>query len=377
MKKNIYTFVIVVVAIFSLTTQSFSETLEAVQGNHHGRHLKRELKAYFNDLADQKLYSGSVLIARNGRVLLKKGFGLANYETGKPNTPRTAYAIASMTKAFTAMSILMLEERGLLSVDDKLSAYFPDYPNGDNITLKNLLKMNAGIGAMFEADDPVVWANVSDLHTTGQLFQYFLNDPIFFEPGTQWNYCNSCYVLLGMIIEQVSNVSFGDFVKINITEPLNMNTTSYDPEGLDFANKRAVPYDNLNSGPPPISVYFHPTLVYSAGAIFSTVTDMYKWDRALYTEQLISQEHLDEMFTPGLGNYGYGWYVETMDVCGETHNLMWHWGSYLGYHGFIGRLVDDDVFIIMLQNTTSPDLYNSAILMPKARDVAEIIFGNN
>ncbi|MCP4157883.1 MAG: beta-lactamase family protein, partial [bacterium] len=318
--------------------------------------------------------SGSVLITKDGQVLLKEGYGTADYETGRPNRPNTIYAIASMSKAFTSMSVMILEERGLLSVNDTLDLYIADYPNGENITLHHLLRMNAGIGVMLDADDPVVWANISNYHTPMELLQYFRDDSPLYEPGTQWNYCNSCYVLLGIIIEQVSGVTYGEFIRTNILDPLKMNHTSYDPLGIDFSHK-AVGYDNLSTTPPPVSAYLHPSVTYSAGAIFSSINDMFKWQEAfdMKKQELVTAETLQRMFTPGLGNYGYGWYIEYIDVCGQERKLYWHWGSYLGYHGFIGRLDDDGIFVLIQQNITSPSLYDQAVLMPKFKEVVEII----
>lgn len=348
---------------------------EAAHGNGMGQ-VKVELRDYFRALADQGLFSGSVLVAKDGKVILKEGLGIADYETGRVNSPGTAYAIASMSKAFTAMSILMLEERGLLRIEDKVSDYLPDYPDGENISIRQLLNMTAGLDDFF--DDPELWAgNFALYHTPEEMYQYFIDETPYFAPGTEWSYCNSCYIVLGSILEQVSGMSYREFLQENILGPLKMNHTSYDPDEVDFMNKRAVGYDNLATLPPPLSIYLHPTVAYTAGGIFSTVTDMYKWDRALYTEQLVSAETMEKIFTPGMGDYGFAWYIDELEVCGQNHKLAWHWGSYLGYHGFIGRMVDDDVFIMILQNTTSPDLLDQNVLRPTVQDVASIIFNND
>ncbi|MCP4151444.1 MAG: beta-lactamase family protein [bacterium] len=373
MSKTIITVLVTMLALWSFTVDVFAEA----PGNTQGKQFKRaakSLRGYFRKMEKNGELSGSVLITKDGQVLLKEGYGTADYETGRPNRPNTMYAIASMSKSFTAMSILMLEEQGLLSVNDTLDLYFADYPNGENITLKHLLKMNAGIGTMFEADDPVVWANISNYHTPMELLQYFRDDPPLYDPGTQWNYCNSCYVLLGIIIEQITGVTYGEFIRTNLLNPMKMNHTSYDPLGTAFPQK-AVPYDNLDTNPPPVSAYFHPTVTFSAGAIFSNVNDMYKWQKAfdMDKEILVSAESIQQMLTPGLGNYGYGWYIENIDICGQERKLYWHWGSYLGYHGFIGRLDDDGIFVYIQQNITSPSLYDQTILMPKFKDVVEII----
>ncbi|MCP5106326.1 MAG: beta-lactamase family protein, partial [bacterium] len=351
MKKTFMKTFVCLLVVWSLTVFTFAAPTPPgqTQGDNLGQ-VKKELRDHFRGLTDQGLFSGSVLVAKDDRVLYKEGLGVADYDTGQVNTPTTVYAIASMSKAFTAMSIMMLEERGLLSVNDKLSDYFPDYPYGDDITIHQLLNMSAGIPDFFT--NIIASGNFSNYHTPEEMLQYFVDDPLVHEPGNGWAYCNSCFMFLGMIIEQVSGLTYRDFLQENIFDPLKMKHTSYEPNDLDFANKRAVGYDHIDVLPPPVSPYLNAGVAYSAGGVFSTVTDMYKWHRALETEQLLSAETLRKIFTPGLGNYGYGWYIEYHDISGQERKLVWHWGSYLGYHGFIGRFVEDDVFIMLLLNFT-------------------------
>jgi CubicO group peptidase (beta-lactamase class C family) len=369
MNKIVSRRLIIVLIILGFTSFTFVNSLAALGHGHGTGHVKKQLRGYFEGLTAQGLFTGAVLVAKNGKILLKRGFGIADYDTGKPNTPKTVYSIASMTKAFTAMSIMMLEERGLLSVNDRLSDYFPDYPRGDDITIHQMLNMTAGIHGFF--DDEALWANISTYHEPEDMLQYFIDDPLDFEPGTQWAYCNSCYVLLGIIIEKVSGMTYRDFIKENILCPLRMRHTSYDPEGMDFLNRKAVGYDTIATLPPPISFYLHPTIAYSAGGIFSTVTDMYKWAKSLETDMLVTNETLERIVTPGLGNYGYGWYIENHEVAGLSRKMIWHWGSYVGYHGFIARFVDDDLFIIMLLNISAPNDVPYQLL-PFVKGAAEI-----
>jgi CubicO group peptidase (beta-lactamase class C family) len=334
-----------VLVIWSLTTVTF-----AGHGKGYG-HVKKQLQDYFQQEADAKALSGSVIIAKEGKILLKKGFGLADYEIGKPNNPGTVFAIASMTKAFTSMSIMILEERGLLSVNDLVSDYVPEYPNGDQMTIHNLLGMTAGIPNFL-----LYVVEIGQLHTPEDLFESFMYEPLAFEPGTQYEYCNSCYVLLGMIIERVSGMTYRDFINTNILEPLNMRHTCYDPYDLEFLYKRAIGYDDITVDPPIFTTFLSASVAYSAGGIYSDVKDMYRWAQSLYTEQLVSSETLDRIFTPGFGDYGYGWWIDTLEINGEPHRHMWHWGSYWGFHGIISRLVDEKITCIILLNTTTPYL---------------------
>jgi CubicO group peptidase (beta-lactamase class C family) len=356
MKRNTFKMFVSLLVIWALSSFTYAQVSEAQC--HHNGHLKRQLDAYFDNLTEQKIFSGSVLIAKEGKILLKKGYGKANYETGKPNKPETVFAIASMSKAFTAMSIMILEERGLLSVNDTVDQYIPGYPNGDNITIHQLLRMTVGIPNFLV----YIWDEIDQFHTPEELLQSFINEPTEFEPGTQYSYCNSCYILLGLIIEKTSGMCYRDFVTENIFKPLGMKHTFYDPYDMEMLNKRAIGYDDISVDPPVLSGYLHASNAYSAGGIFSTVTDMYKWDQALYTEQLVSFETLERIFAPGIGEFGwtyaYGWIIKTLEINGESHWRVYHEGGYLGFHSIISRLVDDKITFIILANISDPAPYD-------------------
>ncbi len=333
--------------------------------------VKQELNAYFSRLEEAKTFSGAVLIARQDRVIFKKGYGMANYEAGIPNTPHTVFAMASLTKAFACMSIMMLEERGLLSVDDTIAAHIPGFPNGDRVTIHHLLSHSAGL---FEyLYNPDIWANIDRYHTPEELLLYFMNEPLQFEPGSRFEYSNSNYITLGNIIERVSGLPFRDFVRINILDPLKMKHTGYDPLETDYFPNRAIGYDLID--PPLAAMYCHPSIPYTAGAMYSTVLDLYKWDQALYTERLVSNATLQRIFTPGHGDYGYAWYIDELDVNGLPHKQIWHWGAYFGFHGYISRLVDDRVTVILLLNV-SPTLGTPDELRPIVQDAVGIVLDN-
>jgi CubicO group peptidase (beta-lactamase class C family) len=365
MKRIIVATLVCLFAVWGGTGFSFAKT-----GIHNGYgRVTQALNDYFTGLAAAENFSGSVLVAKEGKILLQKGYGMANVESGIANTPNTVHAIASLTKAFTSMSIMMLEERGLLSVDDPVSKYVPELLHGDRITVHQLLNHTSGL--YLYVYHPLLWPNKDNFHTPDQLLDYYMYEPLRFEPGAQWEYCNSGYVTLGIIIERVSGMSYRDFIKKNILQPLKMKHTSYDPYETDFLDK-AIGYDDIAADPPLRAPYFHPSIPFSAGAVYSTVRDMYRWDQALYTDQLVSYVTLERMFTPGLGNYGYGWYSDTLEVDGRGHKHIWHWGAYFGFHGYFSRLVDDNVTVILLRNT-SPVLGIQDELRPIAARAAGIV----
>lgn len=354
----------VIVLVLGLSIMIF-----AGNGNGYGP-VKRELNAYFNRLAVEENFNGTVLVAKEGKVILEKGYGMANIEEGIANKPATAFQIASMSKAFASMSIMMLKERGLLSLNDTLDQYIPEIPYSDGITIHHLLNHTSGIYEYTYNND--VWTNANNFHSPQDLLEYFIHEPASFAPGTGWEYCNSAYIVLGIIIEEVSGMPLGDFIKQNILEPLKMRTTAYDPYEVEFMDRRAVGYDDISVYPPVHTMYLHPTIPYIAGAMYSTVRDLYKWDRAMYTEKLVSFESLRQMFTPGLGDYGYGWYIDNLKVNGRDHKHIWHWGAIFGFHSFFSRLVDDKVTIIILRNTTYV-LGTQDELRPIATRAAEIV----
>jgi len=358
---------IILLVIVSLTTFAFAKN-----GNGHiYGPVKQQLDAYFSQLEEAKTFTGSVLVAKEGKVIFKKGYGMANYEAGIANKPATVMAIASLTKAFTSMSIMMLEERGLLSTDDTIADYIPEFPNGDQVTLHHLLSQSSGL---FEyLYNPDIWANIDQYHNPEDLLEYYMYEPLQFTPGSRHEYSNSNYITLGIIVERVSGMTFRDFIKVHILDPLKMKHTSYDPFETDFPDK-AIGYDMID--PPLVSMYCHPSIPFTAGAIYSTVLDMYKWEQALYTEKLVSFETLQKMFTPGHGDYGYGWYINDLDVNGEMHKHIWHWGAYFGFHSFISRLVDDKITVILLLNI-SPPLGTPDELKPLVQEAAGIVLQNN
>jgi len=335
-------------------------------------HARQEIDDYFSRLTADGLFSGSVLVAREGKVILSKGYGLANYETGDRNRPRTVFAIASLTKAFTAMSVVMLAEAGLLSLEDPVAWYVDDFPGGEAITLRHLLNQTSGLYEYL--DNPLLWQNASLPHTPEELLDYFIHEPLSFTPGTRFEYCNPNYVTLGLIIERVSGLPYRDFLRLHILEPLGMDRTGYDPEETDFPD-RAVGYEDPFTDPPLLPIYFHPTVPYAAGAMVSTVEDLYRWDQALYSDGLVPFERLEEMFTPGLGDYGQGWYSDELDIAGEAHRQVWHWGAYFGFHGYFARFVDDRVTVILLSNL-APPTYTPEDLKPAVVRVAEILFAD-
>lgn len=375
MKRNTFRMFLSLLVIWAFASFSFAE-VSGAQSLHYG-HLKRQLDAYFTQQMEDGALSGSVLVAKDGKILLKKGYGMADYEEGKANNPETIFAIGSMSKAFTAMSIMMLEERGLLDVNETIDQYLPWFPNGDLITIHQLMNHTSGLYLYVNNMDSPLWENenYSKFHYPDDLLQYFMYEPLGFVPGSQWEYCNSAFVVLGVIIEELSGMTYGDFLEANIFKPLGMKHTFYDPYEIAFQNKRATGYDDISTYPPIPPLDFHDSIAYSAGGIYTTIKDLYKWDQALNTDRLVSYDSLARLFTPGLEDYGYGWWIQNLENNGLMHKHIWHAGAYLGFHSQISRFVDDNITVIILSNTTAPNenFYTFDVKL-MAQDAAGIIF---
>jgi len=314
-------------------------------------YAQKEMARQIDRLCIERNFNGAILVANQGRIILSKGYGLANSKDETPNSPDTVFRIGSLTKQFTAAAILLLEERGALKVDDPLSRYIPDYPNGDRITLHNLLTHTSGIPEYI----PLV--NLADDHpyTPTELIDLFRNEPLSFNPGEKFTYSNSNYILLGYIIEQVSGMAYEDFLEENIFKPLGMNDTGYDHN--DPSPKKAVGYDNVQEARE--SSHINMAIPYAAGGLESAVGDLYKWVEALDGTALLSEESLDKMFTPYLNDYAYGWILNHYSKTEMSHS-----GKINGFGANIWRDTGRDNVVIILTNKalTNPVVLNDKIV---------------
>ena len=288
-------------------------------------------------------FSGAVLVARDGRVLVSKGYGMANFETETPNTPQTIFRLGSITKQFTATAILMLQEQGKLSVQDSICKYVADCPAAwQPITLHHLLSHTGGVPNFTSFPD---YQKTMALPTTVEgLIARFKDQPLDFQPGEKWSYSNSGYVLLGHVVEKVSGQSYEAFLQERIFAPLGMKNTGYDHNATVLPRRAAgyMPQGNMMLN----ARYLDMTIPFSAGALYSTVEDLYLWDQALYTEKLLSKKSLDAMFTPVKNNYGYGWGIDTH----QGLKRIAHSGGIDGFVTFIARYPEAKAVVIVLCN---------------------------
>ena len=329
--------------------------------------IDARVEDYMKAAVKAKHFSGSILIARNGQPLVSKGYGMANYELDVPNTPQTVFRIGSMTKQFTAMSIMMLQERGKLRVGDSIGKYLKACPIAwRTITIRHLLTHTSGIPNYTSLPDFKKAAALPVTHE--QMVGRFKPLPLEFKPGESFNYSNSNYYLLGLIIEKTSGQSYEAFLRKNIFVPLGMKQSGIDNQRRLVENRAGGYFQQ--DGLVVNDAYQDMSQAFAAGALLSTPRDLLLWDRALYTEKLISRASRHQMFTPfkeqspGEG-YAYGWVVSRQ----FGRPQIAHGGSVSGFSSYIARFPSDRVTVIVLGNKSN--VLSSGI----AQDLSAIIFG--
>jgi CubicO group peptidase (beta-lactamase class C family) len=297
------------------------------------------VKAY----TDNKQFMGSVLVARDGRVLLDKGYGYANLEWNIPNDPDTVFRLGSVTKQFTAAAILLLEERGKLRTSDLVSTYLPDAPAAwAKITIFNLLTHTSGIPNYTELSDLPTFKLLPT--TPAQLVARFEAKPLDFQPGEKWAYSNSNYALLGLLIEKVSGQTYADFLQQNIFTPLKMSHSGYDTSAAIIPH-RASGYGMGPRGPQN-AAYLDMTVPYAAGALYSSTRDLRLWEEALYGGRLLSAASLKKMTTPFLNNYAMGLAVGQWG----GHAFFSHSGGIDGFNTYLTYYPDEKMTVVVLGN---------------------------
>lgn len=298
---------------------------------------------YLNALAGQKRFTGSVLVARDAKVIFTKGYGLANVELDVPNTPQTKFRLGSITKQFTATAILLLQERGKLSVSDPICKYIDNCPAAwSEVTIHHLLSHTGGIPNFTSFPDylPKMMMRV----TTQEMIARFKDKPLDFKPGEKWDYSNSGYFLLGAIIEKVSGESYESFLRKNIFDPLKMTATGYDHFETILKN-RATGY-SMTMGKMVNSAFIDMTQPYSAGSLYSTVEDLFAWNEALYSGKVLSAKSFEAMTTPVKNNYAYGLGVEPK----TSRKIISHGGGINGFATYLARFPDEKITIVVLRN---------------------------
>lgn len=317
--------------------------------------LAEKVDSYMNTVE----YHGVVFVAQEGEVIFEKAYGFSDHQTEEANRTDTIFELGSITKQFTAVAIMQLKEQGLLTLDDPLSLYIPEYPNAEQITIRQLLNMTSGIpdyvtsGALgvgldtasefsFELLEQVKIIMTSQ-YTHAQIVEAISGYELLFEPGTDYSYSNTNYYFLGMIIEELSGVSYFDYLEQNFFVPLGMQSTSTDP--ADLTSSGAIILQNGEIYLPSQDR----TLSYAAGVICSTAEDLYRWETDVLNGKILAEESWKEVFAAGEFDYGFGWSIGP--------DCYYHGGATAGFNTMVMILPDTDTVIIALSNTQGPDMF--------------------
>ena len=362
----------------------------AVPANGQDRRVTR-LREYFTAAANLGQFNGSVLIAERGKVLADTAYGFADMELGVRNTPDTRFRVASVTKQFTAMAIVMLAEDGKLNIADPISKYLDSLPpSWAGITIHQVLRHTSGISDYEEWFDGYTTQAYSDYmsqaHAPARILRDAKSRPLDHEPGSKFRYSNSAYIILGFIIERAAGMPYADFLRTRIHQPLGMTLSDQDRSDEIIANRAqgyrlrpaAYPrayFNGLGRRDYLNAVYQLMEPPQADAGLITTARDLYRWDQALYTERLVKRTSIDSIFTPGIGDYGYGWFVRS-GPDGITHD---HSGGLPGFSCYIRRIPGTHRTIIILGNFERPArtiigdvagiLRGDSVAVPRARSI--------
>jgi CubicO group peptidase (beta-lactamase class C family) len=346
--QNLFNFIILV--IFFLTVNfSYAQVGKKICKNDPK--IEKKTDDIFSDFNNDNTPSAGIMVIKSGKIIFQKSYGFADMENKIPAEWKTNYRLASVSKQFTAMCILILKERGKIKLDNTLKDIFPDFPEyGKKITIRNILNHTSGL---IDYEDMIPDSQTVQVHDADVLHIMKSVDSTYFIPGTKWKYSNSGYALLTTIIEKITGKRYADFVKENIFKPLKMNETLAFEQGISTVNNRAFGYSEKENKYEKTD-QSTTSAVLGDGGIYSSLSDYFKWDQALYTNKLISRKALEEAFTTGKYSdgkpiepgYGFGWFVSNIG----NIRILEHGGSTRGQTHHVIRILQQQLTVIALTN---------------------------
>ncbi len=355
-KNNRFVLRLVILATISLGVAVSALAQEAAP-------ITTKFEEYMNAAVNQG-FTGSALISRDGKVIFSKGYGMANREFDVPNTPQTKFRLGSITKQFTAAAIMLLEERGKLSVQDPVCKYFENCPSAwSEVTIHHLLTHTGGVPSYTSSPDYMTKMMMPV--TVASMIDRFKDKPLEFKPGEKYNYSNSGYFMLGHIIEKVSGESYESFLQKNIFDPLKLANSGYDHHETILKN-RATGYSRGRNGAIN-SRYLDMGQPYAAGSLYSTVEDLFAWNEALFSDKLLSAKSREAMMTVVKNNYGYGLGVNQQ----SNRRVVSHGGGINGFNTSLARFPEEKVTVVVLRNADFGAPGPGRI----SQDLAAILFG--
>lgn len=314
--------------------------------------MESQVDALMHDY-DGDVPGAAVLVVRDGKALVHKGYGLADVDAGVPVTPATNFRLASVSKQFTATAILLLEHDGRLHLDDPVQRWLPALPQS-NITLRQLLTHTSGLLDYEDLMDP---ADTRQVHDSDVLQLLSTQDKTYFAPGTSYRYSNSGYALLALIVERASGKRYADFLRERIFQPLGMRDTVAYENGVSSVAHRAFGHSDEN-GQWLRTDQSTTSAVLGDGGIYSSIDDLQRWDAALYDDRLLPKATWQQAFTPYTDTddptvrYGFGWRI--------TGDTLWHSGETIGFRNVIVRDPSKQLTVVVLTNRNDPEPYATA-----------------
>ncbi|MFS1515363.1 serine hydrolase domain-containing protein [Bacillus sp. SCS-151] len=339
-----------------------SDQVRVVSKNSKHLDLYNKLDETVTHYEEYYDFSGAVYVGMEGEEIFSKTFGKADYDKDTPNTLDTKFMMALVTKQFTAAAILLLEERGLLELDRQVTDYIPEITQWEGITIHHLLSMSSGIvnsdhrklleniNKFLESSDEYLESNITPMLTPEESIVIYKDIPLNFKPGERYEYSNSNYLILGLIIERISGIPYEKFLEENIFEPLGMPNSGYSIDWDIQDNKAIGWYKKSQFENEVYPIHFDYLVYHSAGGLYTTINDLVTWDRALYSEKLLKKETIAKMYASytkisSYEEYGYGWFT--------NGDAVEHSGSVPGFISHIYRDLDTELVIIILSNNES------------------------
>jgi CubicO group peptidase (beta-lactamase class C family) len=347
--------------------------------------MSSRIDEIFSSLADAKSPGVAVLVRKDGRIEFERGYGVRDLRSFAKIDAQTNFRLASCTKQFTAMSIMLLVHDGILHYDDELTDIFPDFPAyGKAITIRNLLNHTSGLqdyedlmGTLY----PSGWSEVHQIQDAEVLSLLEKASTTKFSPGTKWAYSNSGYVVLGLVVAKVSGKTFAEFLRERIFAPLKMDYTLTYEKGKSEVTNRAYGHSKEVGGWKQTD-QSSTSATLGDGGVYSSLADLAKWDEAIALHTLLGEREMQPALTPvkladgsqpkwpgnadrpegSLASYGFGWFLDPY----RGHARVWHYGETMGFHTYVERFVDDQLSIIVLCNRTDQ---NPEILAAQVADL--------
>ena len=377
--KKIMACILTVVLLFSVSCGAEKGTEPAMKELEY----EKKIDEYMNVLVSDDLFRGVVLISKDGEIIFEKPYGNASEEYDVLNTVDTKFEIGSLTKQFTAASVLLLAQQNKLAVTDKINQYIPDFPNGENITIHNLLAQNSGIADYVSEITSNPEFNYSKSYQPEELVMKIKSLPLSFQAGEKFEYSNSNYALLGYVVEKVSGKPWAQYVNENIIKPLGLKNTGF-TDRLSVVKNLATGY-TLGDVSVEKCYYEDGTFPYAAGQMYSNANDLAKWSDTLFSNKVLNKEYTAMMITKHVSAvpdspsfYGYGLFLEE-----GNKEIVWHSGSIEGFTSDLIRYVDDKVNIVVLSNNDCTNIetigldvghiyFNEEYTMPDPLNLKEV-----